>query len=32
MARRLPSISPDMTLTEAIETSKSHSFAGLLSR
>jgi magnesium chelatase family protein len=32
MARRLPSILPDMTLAEAIETSKIHSIAGLLSR
>jgi magnesium chelatase family protein len=32
MARRLPSILPDMTLAEAIETSKVHSIAGLLSR
>jgi magnesium chelatase family protein len=32
MARRLPSILPDMTLEEAIETSKIHSIAGLLSR
>jgi magnesium chelatase family protein len=32
MARRLPSILPDMTLTEAIETSKIHSIAGLLRR
>ncbi|GIX47919.1 MAG: ATP-dependent protease [Candidatus Tectimicrobiota bacterium] len=32
MARRLPSILPDMTLEEAIETSKIHSVAGLLSR
>ncbi|HEY7490553.1 MAG TPA: YifB family Mg chelatase-like AAA ATPase [Candidatus Tectomicrobia bacterium] len=32
MARRLPSILPDITLAEAIETSKIHSVAGLLSR
>jgi magnesium chelatase family protein len=32
MARRLPSILPDMSLEEAIETSKVHSIAGLLSR
>ena len=32
MARRLPSIFPDMTLAEAIETSQIHSSAGLLSR
>jgi len=32
MARRLPSILPDITLAEAIETSKIHSIAGLLSR
>jgi magnesium chelatase family protein len=32
MARRLPSILPDMTLAEAIETSKIHSIAGLLTR
>lgn len=32
MARRLPSIVPDMTLAEAIETSKIHSIAGLLTR
>lgn len=32
MARRLPSILPDMTLAEAMETSKIHSIAGLLSR
>ena len=32
MARRLPSILPDMGLAEAIETSKIHSIAGLLSR
>ena len=31
MARRLPSILPDMTLEAAIETSKLHSIAGLLS-
>jgi magnesium chelatase family protein len=30
MARRLPSILPDMELEEAIETSKIHSIAGLL--
>ena len=30
MARRLPSILPDMELTEAVETSKIHSVAGLL--
>jgi magnesium chelatase family protein len=30
MARRLPSILPDMDLEEAIETSKLHSIAGLL--
>jgi magnesium chelatase family protein len=32
MARRLPSILPDMSLEEAIETSKIHSIAGLLHR
>ena len=32
MARRLPSILPDMELAEAIETSKIHSLAGLLHR
>lgn len=32
MARRLPSILPDMILEEAIETSKIHSIAGLLNR
>ena len=32
MARRLPSILPDMELAEAIETSKIHSIAGLLHR
>jgi magnesium chelatase family protein len=32
LARRLPSILPDMSLEEAIETSKIHSIAGLLSR
>lgn len=32
MARRLPSILPDMGLAEAIETSKIHSIAGLLHR
>jgi len=32
MARRLPSILPDMSLAEAIETSKVHSIAGLLNR
>ena len=32
MARRLPSILPDMELAEAIETSKIHSIAGLLQR
>ena len=32
MARRLPSILPDMMLEEAIETSKIHSIAGLLNR
>src|SRR5919108_5819868 len=32
MARRLPSIFPNMTLAEAIETSQIHSSAGLLSR
>ena len=32
MARRLPSILPDMSLEEAIETSKIHSIAGLLNR
>lgn len=32
MARRLPSILPDMSLDEAIETSKIHSIAGLLNR
>jgi magnesium chelatase family protein len=32
MARRLPSILPDMSLEEAIETSKIHSIAGLLYR
>lgn len=32
MARRLPSILPDISLDEAIETSKVHSIAGLLSR
>ena len=32
MARRLPSILPDMELPEAIETSKIHSIAGLLHR
>ena len=32
MARRLPSILPDMELVEAIETSKIHSIAGLLHR
>jgi magnesium chelatase family protein len=30
MARRIPSILPDMSLDEAIETSKIHSIAGLL--
>ncbi len=32
LARRLPSILPDMSLDEAIETSKIHSIAGLLNR
>ena len=32
LARRLPSILPDMSLEEAIETSKIHSIAGLLNR
>jgi magnesium chelatase family protein len=32
MARRLPSVLPDMELAEAIETSKIHSIAGLLHR
>ena len=32
MARRLPTILPDMELAEAIETSKIHSIAGLLHR
>ena len=32
MARRLPSILPDMELVEAVETSKIHSIAGLLHR
>src|SRR5205823_5557364 len=32
LARRLPSILPDMSLEEAIETSKIHSIAGLLHR
>ena len=32
MARRLPSILPNISLEEAIETSKIHSIAGLLSR
>jgi magnesium chelatase family protein len=32
MARRLPSILPQVSLDEAIETSKIHSIAGLLSR
>lgn len=32
LARRLPSILPDMSLDEAIETSKIHSIAGLLHR
>ncbi len=30
LARRLPSILPDMTITEALETTKIHSVAGLL--
>src|SRR4029450_3664801 len=32
LARRLPSILPDMSLDEAIETSKIHSIAGMLNR
>ena len=32
LAKRIPSILPDMTLEESIETTKIHSIAGLLSR
>lgn len=32
LAKRIPSILPDMTFTESIETTKIHSIAGLLSR
>ena len=32
LARRLPSILPDLSLDEAIETSKIHSIAGMLNR